>query len=75
MTDKMKSSLIHLAKEAAGLDDRNIGDSYAYAFGVISAMLEDQDSSAAQRVEKARLFIREFDQARSERSGDGACDG
>ena len=64
MTDLERHSLTQDAKQAAALENRNNGFGFAYASGAVQAILESEYCPDDERVERAILFLSEFEKER-----------
>lgn len=64
MTDLARHSLTQDAKQAAALERRINGNGFAYASGAVQAILESEYCPDDERVERAILFLSEFEKER-----------
>lgn len=64
MTDLVRNSITEDAKQAAALEY-----SYAYAVGTVRAILTSEFLPEDEKVERAVLFLTEFEKERKRESG------
>lgn len=64
MTDLERHSLTQDAKQAAALERSINGNGFAYDSGAVQAILESEYCPDDERVERAVLFLSEFEKER-----------
>lgn len=53
-------------QEAAEMNSKDPGNGYAYAMGIIKAIAESEFTKNADKIERIRIFLQEFDRLRRE---------
>ena len=66
MNPEYRESLERTAREAADMNRKDPGSGYAYAMGVVTAIAESKHTKNADKVERIRIFLREFKQSKGE---------
>ena len=64
MSSEYIAGLKKSAKEAADMNRKDPGSGYAYAMGVVTAIAESKHTKNADKVERIRIFLREFKQSK-----------
>ena len=54
------------AQEAAEMNKADPGSGYAYAMGIIKAIAENEFTKNADKIERIRIFLQEFDRSKGE---------
>lgn len=66
MKPEIRDQLKESAEEAADMNRKDPGSGYAYAMGVVTAIAESKHTRNADKVERIRIFLREFKQSKGE---------
>ena len=69
MSSEYIAGLKESAEEAADMNRKDPGSGYAYAIGVVTAIAESKHTENADKVERIRIFLREFKQSKGDEKG------
>lgn len=61
MNPEYQAELKKSARKAAEMDKADPGSGYAYAMGFVKAIAESKFTKNADKVERIRIFLQEFD--------------
>lgn len=66
MNLEYQAELKKRAREAAEMNKADPGSGYAYAMGFVKAIAESKFTKNADKVERIRIFLQEFDRSKGE---------
>lgn len=67
MKPEIRDQLKQSAQEAAEMNSKDPGNGYAYAMGIIKAIAESEFTKNADKIERIRIFLQEFDRSKNEK--------